>query len=133
MAAYEIPGFTLGVIQANQSFETKATFEFTAVEIGPATGTLSGAAIIPPASAGVMAVGVLQNLPKLGEAATVMISGVTKAQIGATLATIGTKLMTDADGQLIAATSGNYVVGILLEAGVANDIVSVLLLPGGIL
>lgn len=130
--AYEIPGFMLGTIQANQSFEAKATFEFTAVDVAAASGSgLTGAAIVPPASAGVQAIGILQNLPKIGEAATVMVGGVSKAQLGATLATVGVKLMADTDGQLILATSGNYVIARLLEAGVAGDVVAVLLLPGG--
>lgn len=131
MAAYEIPGFALGVLPANADLSVEATYQYTAVDVGPATGSgLSGAAILAPPSAGADCIGVLQNNPQLGEAAAVMVSGVTKAQLGDNVG-IGTKLMNDTDGTLIPATSTNYVIARALEDGVAGDIISVLLIHGG--
>jgi hypothetical protein len=132
MAAYEIPGFALGVLPANIDMSVEATYQYTAVEVGPATGAgLSGAAIVAPPSAGAACIGILQNNPQLGEAAAVMVSGVTKAQLGAGVG-IGTKLMVkDSGGTLIAATSTNFAIARALENGVSGDIIAVLLLRDG--
>jgi hypothetical protein len=75
-------------------------------------------------------VGVLQNRPKSGEAAEVVIAGITKLQADAAL-TIGTLIGTSADGQADAKTLGDagteFVVGMALSAsGAAAEIITAL-------
>jgi hypothetical protein len=74
-------------------------------------------------------VGVLHNLPKSGEAASVMArnaSGVVKVQAGGTIA-IGDYLTANASGLAIATTTGNdEVIGIATEAGASGQVVSCL-------
>ena len=131
MAAYEIPGFSLGVLPANQDMSTEATYQYTGVDVIPATGSgLSGAAVAPVPSAGSTIIGVLQNNPQLGEAGAVMVGGVSKAQLGANVI-VGELLMVNSTGQFIKATSGNFIVARALEAGVLNDVIPILLLPQG--
>ncbi len=76
------------------------------------------------AGAGELAVGVLQNVPAAGQAATIMVSGVTKAIYGATV-TAGNKLMVNADGKFVpyaapGAGVTNHAVAIALESGAAD-------------
>jgi hypothetical protein len=83
------------------------------------------------ASAGEPAVGVLQNDPGIGQAATVMVFGVTKAIYGASVAP-GNKLMVNADGQFVpyaapGAGATNHVVGVALTGGAAGEEGAILL------
>jgi hypothetical protein len=77
-------------------------------------------------------IGVLQNKPNTGEAATVRVSGISKVSADAALATIGTLIGTSADGQADAKIVGTdvteYVVGrTLTTAANAGEIVSALI------
>jgi hypothetical protein len=73
-------------------------------------------------------VGILQNNPRLGEAATVGYHGKSKMVAGAALATPGALITYKSSGRAAAVASGGIVVGQLLEAAAADgDIVSVLL------
>jgi hypothetical protein len=73
-------------------------------------------------------VGVLQNNPRLGEAATVGYFGKTKMVAGGALATVGALISMNSSGRAAAVASGGIVIGQLLEAAAADgDIVSVLL------
>jgi hypothetical protein len=78
--------------------------------------------------------GILQNKPRLGEAADVCISGISKAVYGGTVAA-GDNLMTDTSGRLITATTGGtkWVVAKAIVAGVLGDIGTVEVMPKGIL
>lgn len=130
--AFEIPNLYVGVLVSNQLLDgvgSDLNGQFLAVAIAVA-GNQSGQAGVQLASAGGQVFGVLQNKPQLYEAATVMCEGVTKCYIGATV-TVGQNLMasTANPGQLIPATSGNYIAGQALEAGVAGDLISVYLKP----
>ncbi len=79
------------------------------------------------AGAGEVAVGILQDKPAAdGRAATVADGGVSKCVFGATVAP-GALVMSDANGKLITATTGNYVIGICREGGDADEIGSVIL------
>jgi hypothetical protein len=126
-AAYEIPKFNFGVLEANVDMSSEATWQYTLVDVAAASGAglLGPAALVAP-SGGAAGLGVLQNNPQLAEAGTVMVHGVTKAQAGGTFS-IGAILMCDSSGQLITATSGNFGVAKALQAGVSGTIVSVLL------
>jgi hypothetical protein len=75
--------------------------------------------------------GILQNRPKLGEAAEVRVNSgsTTKAHAGAAI-TAGLEVMSDTSGRVIAATTTNEVVGIALTAaGAAGDLIDLLLRP----
>lgn len=131
MAAYEIPGFELGVLPANLDMSSESAFQFTFVDVLPATGAgLSGAAIGAPPSAGAACIGILQNNPVLGEPGEVMTSGVSKMQLGTNVG-INTKLMTNAAGLAVPATAGNYAIARALESGVTGDLIAVLLIRDG--
>jgi Uncharacterized conserved protein (DUF2190) len=71
-------------------------------------------------------VGVLLDKPKANETASVQTYDVCKVVAGAALATVGTKISSDASGRAIAAISTYYVLGETMEvAGAIGDIISV--------
>lgn len=76
--------------------------------------------------------GVLQDKPSAaGQAGSLMVgAGVTKITLGATLSA-GDSVTTSAAGVAVATQSGHYQAGILLEGGVATNVVSMILTPGG--
>jgi hypothetical protein len=74
--------------------------------------------------------GVLQNKPKASQATNICTLGITKAIIGATVAT-GVRLMTDASAKLITATGTNHCVAIAMEAGATNNIITVEVMDRG--
>lgn len=131
-AAFEIPDFVLGVLEANVDMSTEATWQFTAVSVVVATGVgLLGPCAIDRGSAGDNAVGILQNNPVLAEAAQVVTSGVSKAKYGGAVAG-GALLKRDASGLLITATTGTVAVAQALQPGVSGDIKSVLVKNFGV-
>ena len=79
-------------------------------------------------SAGEYVLGVLQNNPASGNAATVAIFGISKVVLGGTVA-INDQISTDASGRAIAATTGHKIVGIAIKGGAVGEIGSVLLRP----
>lgn len=78
---------------------------------------------------GRQAIGVLQNEPKIEEAATVAWLGLSKVVVGA--ATTAHMLAThNASGQAIDAVSGSVVIGRFMEAtGGAGEVATILLFP----
>lgn len=135
-SAYEIPSFYVGVLPANIDLSalvtTSPTYQYAGVDVVAATGTgiLEQAAVSTPASSGAVIIGVLQNNPQLGEAASVMVHGVTKAMIGANV-TVGQILTVNAAGALVPAATGNYGCARALQAGANGNYIAVLLLPAG--
>lgn len=85
-----------------------------------------GAIDFAGASVGEDALGFLQNTPNTGEAATVMVNGITKAVVGTGGITAGEKAQAIADG-IAAATTGDHVLGIALDTGLAGEKVRLLL------
>lgn len=76
--------------------------------------------------------GILQNDPKTGEGATVKTQETSKAIAGAAV-TVNARLATDAAGRLVAATSGQNVCAVALEAAAASgDQFAVRIRPGGV-
>ena len=134
--AYEIPNFFVGVFPANIDMSNEATFQFCGVGIGAATGSVQGtgtggAALIAVTAQGQNILGILQNNPLQGDAGNVMEHGVSKAQAGAAVATIGTLLMVNASGQFIPVTAGNNAVAMALESAASGDVFTVLVKPFG--
>lgn len=79
-------------------------------------------------TAGEYALGVLQNDPTSGNAATIAVSGISKVVLGDTVA-INVEVSTDASGRAIPATTGHKIVGIAIVGGAVGNIGSVLLRP----
>jgi len=88
---------------------------------------LDSSAQVVLAGDGQDAIGVLQNDPASGEAATVMVgSGVTKVKAGGS-STNGGDVGIDSTGRAVDAASGDYIMGSFLEQPTAaNNIVSML-------
>lgn len=79
-------------------------------------------------TAGEYALGVVQNDPTSGQAATIAVSGVSKVVLGGTVA-INDQISTDNSGRAIAATTGHKILGIAIVGGAVGNIGSVLLRP----
>lgn len=98
------------------------------------------------AGAGQTVAGILQNDPASGQAGTVRVLGVSKAEAGGTVAA-GDRVAADANGALVAATAstvntsdaggasdpvvGSNVIGIALEGASAGEIFAVLITHSG--
>lgn len=129
--AYEIPGFT-------RSYEAVVDLSGSHLKFVK----LTGANVIGAATAATDdVVGVLQNKPLSAgvgvfqggsnNAATVMISGVTRVKSGAAVAA-GVAVTIDAQGRVVAAGAGAPVVGVTEGAAAAADeVISILLKPLG--
>lgn len=92
-----------------------------------------GASGVALAGDGLAVDGILQNTPASGEVCEVTFGGVSKAVAGAAI-TKGAAVASDANGKLITAVSGDYIVGRALRAaGAANEIIPVLLSSQGTL
>ena len=78
------------------------------------------------------AIGVLQNKPNSDQAAEVAVSGVTKVIAGAAVAK-GDLVASDANGKLKTAATGDYIIGLALEAASADgNIITIYLKTYGI-
>lgn len=78
------------------------------------------------AGAGEVALGFLNNQPNTGDVAEInSLGGGSNAISAATLA-VGVELSSDANGEMVAAGSNDYVIAISLVASVAGDIFEVL-------
>ena len=81
-------------------------------------------------AAGERALGVLLNKPTSGKAATVAMTGKVMVEAGAAV-TAGAEIQTDANGDAIAAASGDVVMGYALEDAVDGQIFAMELIQGG--
>ncbi len=81
---------------------------------------VTGVDLVNLCGAGELGYGTLQNQPGLNEAAQIMRTGQSKGLSGAAFA-VSAKLMCDANGKYITATSGNHVVAQALEAATGAD------------
>ena len=79
-------------------------------------------------AAGEYVLGVLQNNPTSGNAATVAVGGISKVVLGGNV-TINDSIATDNAGKAVAASTGNKIVGIAIKGGASGEIGSVLLRP----
>ena len=100
-----------------------ATYQYSFVKINS-----SGLLALP--SAGGYAVGVLQDKPAAGDPGAVCFPGdITKVVVGSGGFSAGGDVSTDASGHAIAGASGDYVLGIALEAGVNGSIANIIYQP----
>lgn len=98
------------------------------------------------AGAGEAAIGILQNNPGAGQAATVRVAGISKARAGGTIAA-GGDVASNASGALVAATAGrtntsdagaaadpligSHVLGTALEGAASGDVFPILVTHKG--
>lgn len=120
--AYEIPGYKLGTRVAGSDLSAK---QFLFVKVAASnTVAVSGA--------GELSLGVLQNKPVSGEAAEIMVSGVTKVWSSAAVLE-GAVVTPDSAGKAVTATTGNEGHGIALAAASgADELIPILLVNLGI-
>ncbi len=112
----EVAGFKPGILKAGADLSGD---QFRCVKV-------ASDGDVERSGAGELSAGILQNKPVLEEACEVDFDGVSKAVSGATIANANTKLMSDATGRVIAATSTNHVVAVnLTPSGGANELISV--------
>jgi hypothetical protein len=116
ISAYEKVSFEVSLLAA-ADYTTK---QFLAVK-----QSSSGIATVC-STAGERAIGILQDAPLAGAAGLVAVSGISRAYIGGTVAA-DADLAVATTGRLVAATTGDYVVGRAMSSGVSGDIIPVLL------
>lgn len=94
--------------------------QFTIVAIDPANprGCTQADGVLPP-------LGTVNNHPtELGQATTVVQSGIARVKCGGTIA-IGAAVLSDANGLAISGAAGPLALGIAITAGVINEIIEV--------
>ncbi|MEM7806281.1 MAG: hypothetical protein AAF545_15330, partial [Pseudomonadota bacterium] len=86
---------------------------------------------ISAAGNGAAAVGVLQNKPAAaGRGASVAVGGVTRVECGGTIAA-GADIGSDANGNAVAATTGDTILGVATEGGASGEIIAMIFQPRG--
>lgn len=96
--------------------------QYYAVALG-STGTVD-----LPTVQGQECLGLLRNAPTSGKAANIGVHGIFEGILGGTVA-IGDILTCSSAGKLVKACPGEHILGRALEAGVLNDVISVLVDP----
>lgn len=132
-AAWESPSFYVGELESNADYSgtvnpvSAPSKQYCGVDVvASAAGVTGPSAIATASSSGQPVIGVLQNNPLLAEAAQVMIHGVSKVMLGASVS-IGQILMVDANSNFIPATSGLYGVAKAIQAGASGNVIPALL------
>lgn len=112
MSAYEIPGFLFSLPSATD-FSVKATTgQFRFVDVNNV-----GSAVVPTADGG-QVIGVRQNLPKVGEATTIMVTGISFVEASAAIA-VGANVSTTVNGRAVTSIATKAIAGRALTAATA--------------
>lgn len=82
--------------------------------------------IILPTGDGELAVGILQEDPDIGEAASVMVAGITKAVFGVAI-DAGEEVSVAADGTMKVAAATENTIGICLESAGIDEVGTILI------
>lgn len=115
MAYQNVSHHSLSLV-ANADMSAK---QYCAVAVNSA-----GKAII--ADADDQVIGILQNNPGAGQAATVAFGGISKVKFGGTVAA-GARVTSNASGEIVAATTaGDAVLGVALVGGASGEIGTIL-------
>lgn len=85
----------------------------------------SSAAAVAAGASDTTQVGILQNKPTSGQVGSVRVAGVSKAAAGGSI-TAGAAVTSDANGKVVAATTGKQIIGFALAGAASGDIVAVL-------
>ncbi len=116
-----IPGMAAAADLSSFQYLAMRASAANRVHLASEVGGVSGAAK--------MGIGILQNKPKTGEAATVAYLGLTKWVAGGT-ATVNALVTYNSSGRCIDAVSGDIVMGRALEGTTVDGaVITVLLLP----
>lgn len=115
-------GNDIGFLNAAADYQTTSK-QFYIMDCG-ADGTATLAS-----SAGQACIGVLQNDPASGEAAIVRTGGVSKVLVGTGDISAGDLVQANANGEAIAAASGDYTVGVCLIGASAGEYATILVAP----
>jgi hypothetical protein len=120
--AYEIPGHS---ITLEASTDLSAYQYRFVVSNGDNTCTLAGN--------GVAVTGVLQNKPKAGQAASIVVDGVSKVKAHGSTVSAGDVIASSTVGMVSALGAGDYAVGRVLHgsSGSTGRVLTVLLQPIG--
>ena len=114
---------------ALHSFSAEAGADLSALQYTFVDINSSGLAV--GAAANALSVGVLQNDPVLGAAASITHGGETKLKLGATLSA-GALVEVGTGGVAVAAAgAGSYVMGKLTKGGASGEIGSMVILTAG--
>lgn len=129
--AYSIPLLTLPGLRANSTGLATSQFLFGKLASTAGQAVLSGA--VNTTTIATTIVGVISNAPAGSEEVEFTVAGVAKVRAASTALAIGDWVSTNSTSQALKTTIDNRgVVGRALEASSAvNDIISVLLIPGG--
>ena len=112
---------------SHHSLSLVAAADLSAKQFHAVTVNSAGRAAI--ADADDQVIGIVQNNPASGQAATVAFGGVSKAAAGGNI-TAGNRVTANASGQIVAAANaGDSVIGVALTGGASGEIISVLLAP----
>ena len=112
-----------------QTFTLVAAADLSGAQYALVRASAAGLTNIASLSTNSALVGVLQNKPLSGQAATVADFGLSKVIAGAS-ATVNTYFTNDSSGRAVAAQSGDMIIGRFLEApGAGGDIVTARLMP----
>lgn len=117
--AYEIPGFSFTLLAG----EDLTGSQFCGVDVDA-----DGEASLP--TEGNRCIGVVQNKPDEGQAATIVVTGVTKVKVGATGIEASDNVTVDDDGTIIQAAANDRGIGVALKSNAAGELGTVLLLIG---
>jgi len=110
--AYQVPGFKLTAhaaevdLSASQYKFVEITGENLVNNVGAETE---------------IAIGVLQNDPLEGQEAEIMVSGISKVYTADATISAGDLVTWNTDGEAVAATDEDYIVGIALADGVTDE------------
>lgn len=119
--AVQDPGLDLGFVTAGADLSGS---QYLAVKI-------TGAAAVGLCGAGENSLGILQNDPGNGEAASVRFVGPSKAVYGGAVGA-GDRLTPDANGKLVATSATtDHIVGVAVIGGQADDVGSILVTLAG--
>lgn len=119
--AYEIPGKTITLVASTDLSAHQWHFVSS-------TGSLAN-----HAGDGVPVLGVLQNKPSEGQAATIMLDGVSKVYAAGSTLAAGDLCASDSSGRAVPVAAGEYAVGRVIEgsSGSTGRILTVALQPVG--
>lgn len=115
--AYQSLSFVVGALVAGANL-SEAQFRCVTVD--------ENGAVVRESVAGAASFGILQDNPESGAAASVGVSGISKAVAGDTV-TPGMRWATDSQGRVVEAAAEDYSPGVVLEGGSVGEIVTVTL------
>lgn len=108
----------------------EAAVDLTAAQYRVVRAVAANAVNVASQNSVARALGILQDIPKSGQACRVAVFGETKAVAGAAISGVGVPLSHNSSGCVITATSGLCVIGWNLEtAGADLDVIRILLNP----